>query len=116
MTFVDRLPLAIVAAVGRNGAIGRANALPWAVPSDLAHFRACTTGKPMVMGRRTFEAIGRALPGRETIVVTGGAAPLPAGVWRARDLARRWRLGRSAAGPWERARSCSPAVPPSLPP
>ncbi len=91
---VDYLPLAIVAAVGRNGAIGRANALPWSVPSDLAHFRACTTGKPMIMGRRTFEAIGRALPGRETIVVTGGTAPLPAGVWRVRDIGEALALGQ----------------------
>lgn len=92
------LPLVIVAAVGRNGAIGRDNALPWSMPSDLAHFRACTMGKPMIMGRRTFEAIGRALPGRETIVVTRGAGgALPSGVWRAGDAEEALALGRERA-------------------
>ena len=64
------IPLVIVAAIGRNGAIGRDNALPWSMPSDLAHFRESTMGRPMIMGRRTHESIGRVLPGRESIVVT----------------------------------------------
>ena len=63
-------PLAAVVAIGRNGAIGRDNALPWSMPSDLTRFRTLTMGKPMIMGRRTFESIGKALPGRESIVVT----------------------------------------------
>lgn len=63
-------PLAAVVAVARNGVIGRAGALPWQMPGDLARFRALTMGKPMIMGRRTFDSIGRALPGRESIVVT----------------------------------------------
>jgi dihydrofolate reductase len=76
------LPLTAVAAVGSNGAIGKGNRLPWTMPSDLAHFRLCTMGKPMIMGRLTFEAIGRALPGRESIVVTRAAGLLPQpGVW-----------------------------------
>lgn len=79
----QRLPLTAVVAVGRNGAIGQGNRLPWSVPSDLAHFRECTIGKPMIMGRLTFEAIGRALPGRESIVVTRSRdiAATP-GVWQ----------------------------------
>ena len=93
-----RVPLAIVAAVGRNGAIGRDNALPWSVPSDLAHFRACTMGKPMIMGRLTFEAIGRVLPGRETIVVTRRAGhPLPVGVRGVGSPAAALVLGRERA-------------------
>lgn len=78
------VPLAIVAAVGRNGAIGRGNALPWRMPGDLARFRDLTMGTPMIMGRRTYESIGKALPGRESIVVSRDASlPLPAGVFRA---------------------------------
>lgn len=65
-----RVPLAIVAAIGENGVIGDGRGLPWRLPSDLKHFRRITMGKPLLMGRKTFESIGRALPGRETIVVT----------------------------------------------
>ncbi len=50
--------------------IGRGNALPWHLPADLRHFKSVTMGKPIVMGRRTFESIGRALPGRHNIVIT----------------------------------------------
>jgi dihydrofolate reductase len=63
-------PLALVAAVARNGVIGSGQKLPWRLSSDLKRYKALTWGKPMVMGRKTFESIGRALPGRETIVVT----------------------------------------------
>ena len=65
-----RRPLVIVAAVARNRVIGGENRLLWKLRSDLQHFRALTMGKPLVMGRRTFESIGKPLPGRETIVVT----------------------------------------------
>lgn len=60
----------IVVARARNGVIGRDNALPWRLPEDLAHFKATTLGHALIMGRRTFESIGRPLPGRRTIVVT----------------------------------------------
>jgi dihydrofolate reductase len=63
-------PLLIVAAVARNGVIGAENRLLWRLPSDLRRFKALTLGKPLVMGRKTFESIGRPLPGRETIVLT----------------------------------------------
>ena len=63
-------PLVIVAAVARNGVIGSGNAMPWHLPGDFRHFRALTMGKPLIMGRKTFASIGRALPGRETIVLT----------------------------------------------
>jgi dihydrofolate reductase len=65
-----RVPLAIVAAIGENGVIGDGRGLPWRLPSDLKHFRKITLGKPVLMGRKTFESIGRVLPGRETIIVT----------------------------------------------
>ncbi|MGL4496457.1 MAG: dihydrofolate reductase, partial [Beijerinckiaceae bacterium] len=72
------VPVVIVAALAKNRVIGRDNDMPWHLPADLKHFRALTMGKPMVMGRRTFQSIGKPLPGRETIVVTRDAAfPLP---------------------------------------
>ena len=84
MTF---LPLTIVAALGRNRVIGAGNALPWRLGSDLARFKAITLGKPIVMGRKTFESIGRPLPGRTSIVVSRQPGlVLPAGVLRAPDL------------------------------
>ena len=82
-----RRPLVIVAAVARNGAIGRDNALPWTMPSDLARFRALTMGCPMIMGRRTWESIGRNLPGRESVVVSRGLLDLPSGAHAAADPA-----------------------------
>jgi dihydrofolate reductase len=69
--------LVAVAAIGRNGAIGGANALPWRMPTDLRHFKAVTLGKPLIMGRKTYDSIGRPLPGRETIIVTRDAAFTP---------------------------------------
>jgi dihydrofolate reductase len=63
-------PLGLIAAVARNGVIGRGNALPWHVPEDLKHFRQVTTGHAILMGRRTHESIGRPLPGRRNIVVS----------------------------------------------
>jgi dihydrofolate reductase len=64
------LPLVLVAAVARNGIIGGGNQLLWRLSSDLKRFKALTMGKPLVMGRKTFQSIARSLPGRETIVVT----------------------------------------------
>lgn len=60
----------LVVAVARNRVIGRANALPWRLPDDLAYFKRVTLGHPVVMGRRTYESIGKPLPGRRNIVVT----------------------------------------------
>lgn len=76
-----RVPLAIVAAIAENGVIGDGRGLPWHLPSDLRHFRQVTLGKPLLMGRKTFDSIGRILPGRETIVVTRDRAfhPSPGG-------------------------------------
>ena len=63
-------PLAIIVAVAENGVIGRDNDLPWKIPADMAHFKRITMGKPLVMGRKTYESIGRPLPGRSNIVIT----------------------------------------------
>lgn len=62
--------ISLVVAMARNRVIGRDNALPWRLPADLAHFKQVTMGHPIVMGRRTYESIGRALPGRKNIVVS----------------------------------------------
>ena len=67
-----RMPrsVALVAAVAANGVIGNANRLPWRLPADLLRFRALTTGHAVIMGRKTWASIGRALPDRQNIVVT----------------------------------------------
>lgn len=62
--------IAIIVAVAENGVIGSDNRLPWRLPDDLKRFKALSLGKPVVMGRRTFESIGRPLPGRTNIVVS----------------------------------------------
>lgn len=60
----------LIAAVGANGVIGRDNDLPWRIREDLQHFKALTLGHTLVMGRKTYDSIGRPLPGRSTVVVT----------------------------------------------
>ena len=60
----------IVAAVAANGIIGAQGELPWRLPEDLQHFKKLTLGHPVIMGRRTWESLGKALPGRENVVVT----------------------------------------------
>lgn len=64
------MDIVLVAAIAENGVIGRGNALPWRLKSDMAHFRTVTMGKPVVMGRKTYLSIGKPLKGRTTIVVS----------------------------------------------
>jgi len=66
--------LAVMAAVADNGVIGNDNALPWHLPEDLRYFKSVTMGKPVIMGRKTFESIGQPLPGRTNIVITHNSA------------------------------------------
>jgi dihydrofolate reductase len=73
MTGATGLPITLVAAIARNGALGYRNTIPWRAPSDLKRFKQITQGRPLIMGRKTYESIGRPLPGRETIVVTRDA-------------------------------------------
>jgi dihydrofolate reductase len=68
------MDIALVVAMADNGVIGRGGELPWHLPEDLKYFRAVTMGKPIIMGRRTYESIGRPLPGRANIVVTRNSA------------------------------------------
>jgi len=72
--------LAVIVAAAQNGVIGRNNALPWHLAEDLRYFKRITMGKPVVMGRKTFESIGRPLPGRTNIVITRNPA------YRAREI------------------------------
>ncbi|MFT5576332.1 MAG: dihydrofolate reductase [Bermanella sp.] len=72
--------LAMIAAMARNRVIGRDNQLPWHISADLKHFKRTTLGKPIVMGRKTFESIGRPLPGRTNIVVSRQLGYQPEGV------------------------------------
>ena len=65
-----RTIVTLIVAAADNGVIGRENALPWHLPEDLKRFKRLTMGKPMIMGRKTFESIGKPLPGRLNIVVT----------------------------------------------
>ena len=83
---VKDVPLVLVAAVARNGVIGANNRLPWRLSSDLKRFKALTWGKPLLMGRKNFQSIGRSLPGRETIVVTRDPAFAAPGVFVAHSL------------------------------
>lgn len=62
--------ISLIAAMGRNRIIGANNALPWSMPADLKHFRDLTRGKPVIMGRKTFESIGHPLPDRINIIIT----------------------------------------------
>jgi len=90
--------IAMIVAMDENGVIGREGALPWRLSSDLKLFKRLTMGKPMIIGRKTFQSIGKPLPGRDNIVVTrnlgfeaAGAdvAPSPdAALWLARGFAR----------------------------
>ncbi len=64
------IPLILVVAIAENGVIGRDNHLLWRIKTDMGRFRRLTMGKPMIMGRKTFQSIGKPLPGRETIVLT----------------------------------------------
>jgi dihydrofolate reductase len=65
-----RPSIALIVAMAENGIIGRSGQLPWRLPTDLKHFRRLTLGKPLVMGRKTYQSIGRPLDGRDNIVVT----------------------------------------------
>ena len=62
--------ISIIAAIGKNKVIGNKNTLPWKLPADMEHFKQLTMGKPVIVGRKTFESIGKALPGRKNIVIS----------------------------------------------
>jgi dihydrofolate reductase len=86
----------LVVAMARNRVIGRDNALPWRLPADLAHFRKVTMGHPIVMGRKTHESIGKALPGRLNIVVTRNRDYRAPGCTVVPSLEAAWRAAGDA--------------------
>ena len=86
----------LVVAMARNRVIGRDNALPWRLPADMAHFKKVTMGHPIVMGRRTYESIGKALPGRDNIVVTRNRAFEAPGCTVVPSLEAAWKAAGDA--------------------
>ena len=91
------MKVSLIAAAAENGVIGRANALPWHLPADLRRFKALTLGHHLILGRKTWESVGRALPGRRTIVITRRADyPLPEGVGRADSVPEALRAAAAA--------------------
>ena len=93
------LPLVLVAAIADNGVIGDDNRLIWRLKTDLQRFRALTIGRPVIMGRKTFQSIGRPLPGRTSIVLTRDSGyAVPEGVRLARSLDEALSIGRDVAG------------------
>ncbi len=91
------MTLALIAAVSDNGVIGRDNKLPWYIPGDLRYFKQVTLGKPVVMGRKTWESMNRALPGRTNIVITRQPDYLAEGARVVPDLAGGIELAESVA-------------------
>ena len=92
------LPVVIVVAAADNGVIGRDNGLIWRLKTDLRRFRALTLGRPLIMGRKTFQSIGKPLPGRETHRADARSGVPAGGRARWRDRwTRRWRSARRSA-------------------
>lgn len=91
------LRLAIMVAAAENGVIGRNNALPWHLPGDLQYFKRVTMGKPILMGRKTFESIGRPLPGRTNVVITRNPDFSAEGIRVVESLAAALRLAEDIA-------------------
>jgi len=87
----------LIAAMSSNRVIGSQGTIPWHIPEDMRHFRELTTGHTLIMGRRTYESIGRALPGRVSIIVTGQADYFAAGCLTASSLDEALRLAAPSA-------------------
>jgi dihydrofolate reductase len=92
-----RARIAFVVAVAENGVIGRDGKLPWRLPTDLKRFRKLTLGKPVIMGRKTYESIGKPLDGRDNVVVTRQRDFAAAGVHVATSVEAAIDLGRELA-------------------
>ena len=89
--------IAMIVAMAENRVIGRDNQLPWYLPNDLKYFKAVTMGKPIIMGRKTYESIGKPLPGRTNIVVTTQQDFAAKGVKVAHSVEEALTLARSVA-------------------
>ena len=84
--YLWRMILSLIVAADENNAIGVNNTLPWHLPEDLKFFKRTTLGKPVIMGRKTYESLGKPLPGRTNIVLSRGNMELPEGVVLCRTL------------------------------
>ena len=94
---MNSVPVSLVVAMDRHRGIGRGGRLPWHLPADLAHFKTLTRGKTVLMGRRTFESIGRPLPDRRNLVLSRSNDFKPPGVTVFHDLEN--ALGSLGSGP-----------------
>lgn len=92
------MKLSLIVAAAKNNVIGRNNELPWYLPQDLKYFKSVTLGKPVIMGRKTFESIGKPLPGRTNIVVTRQPDWKFAGVLVAQGLAEALNVAQQFRG------------------
>ncbi|WP_019221507.1 dihydrofolate reductase [Bartonella senegalensis] len=93
MTF----PICLIAAVAENGVIGREGAMPWHLSTDLQRFKALTFGKPVIMGRKTWDSLGHPLPGRTNIVITRNCEFTAQGAVIAHSLSQACSLAKKAA-------------------
>jgi dihydrofolate reductase len=91
--------LVLIAAVARNGVIGIDNRLPWRLPEDLRHFKATTLGHPVIMGRKTWESLGRPLPGRLNIVISRNPAYAASGATVVASLPAALGVAAESLGP-----------------
>jgi dihydrofolate reductase len=92
-----RPAVCLIVAVAENGVIGSGNELPWHIPADLQHFKQLTMGKPVILGRKTFESIGRPLPGRHFIVLTKNISWHHEGVLTAQSSDEALRIAENIA-------------------
>ena len=97
MSTDGKVSVALIVAMAENRVIGRDNQLPWYLPNDLKYFKATTLGKPVVMGRKTYESIGKPLPGRTNIVVTSNREFSAEGVRVVHSVAQALAVAESVA-------------------
>lgn len=93
------MTISLVVAMSENGVIGREGGLPWRLSTDLKRFKAITMGKPVVMGRKTWDSIGRPLPGRRNIVISRDPTFSAPGASTVATVEEALELGRAEAGP-----------------
>ena len=94
---IKKVRIVLVVAMSRARVIGTDGGLPWRLPGDLAHFRRRTLGKPLILGRKTFESLGGKLPGREMIVLSRGGVDEREGIWSVGSKSEALSLGYERA-------------------
>lgn len=87
--------ISLIVAKADNNVIGNGNKMPWHIPSELAHFKRRTLGKPIIMGRKTFESLGRVLPGRPHVVISRQALDLPDNCYAVQSLPQAFEQARA---------------------